>query len=209
MKTNENKVKISTTNAKLGGKILSVNLPPIATCRSDAPCAKLCYARKGNFTYENVRKSHLNNYNIFKEDSNKYFDDIIEYLTNDDIVYKFMRWHSSGDIIDYKYLLGMVKVAESCPQTKFLAFTKKYELVNIYLDLGKEFPSNLKIVFSLWDKNFKVDNKYNLPITCVNFKNKDLNIDFPEFAIPCVGKCYECKACWSLEKGQAVIFNQH
>lgn len=202
-------MKISMTNSKLGGKIPSINLPPLMTCRENAPCAKLCYARKGNWTYENVKKSHRNNLEHFQNDNEDFFNSIIKWINNDDVTYKFFRWHSSGDIVNLTYLMGMIKVARECPQTKFLAFTKKFELVNTYLSINVELPSNLKIVYSAWDKDFKVENPYNLPVTYINFKNSENNADIPEFAIPCVGKCYACKACWSLERGQSVVFNQH
>ena len=32
--------KVSNTNSKLGGQIYSINLPPVVTCRADAPCFK-------------------------------------------------------------------------------------------------------------------------------------------------------------------------
>lgn len=202
------KVNISHTNSKLGGFIPSINLPAGLTCRADAPCQKGCYAKKGNFSYNNVKTSLQNNLDIFNNSPNDYFKQIISELNNEDITYKFFRWHSSGDIINYEYLKGIIKVAEACPQTKFLCFTKKFNLVNMYLEF-KQLPENLRIVFSAWDKDFKVDNPHNLPVTYVNFKNSEKNADIPEYAIPCVGKCYECKACWTLEKGQSVVFNQH
>lgn len=201
-------IKISLTNTKLSGEIPSVNLPPLQTCRKNAPCAKLCYARKGNFRFSNVQKSLMHNYALYQMDSEKYFNDIIRFL-NGLVSYKYFRFHSSGDIVDYNYLLGMIKVAKKCKNVKFLCFTKKFEIVNQYLDNGEKIPSNLKIVFSAWDKNFKIDNPHNLPTTYVNFKNKELNPNIPKLAIPCLGKCYECQACWSLRKGQSVVFNQH
>lgn len=202
-------MKISITNSKLGGKIPSINLPPLITCIKDAPCSKLCYARKGNWNYENVKKSHRNNLEHFNKDAKDFFDNIISYLNDDDVVFKFFRWHSSGDIVNLSYLIGMVRVAKECPQTKFLAFTKKFDLVNSYLSIYGELPKNLKIVYSAWNRDFKVENPYNLPVTYVSFKNEKENPQIPEFSIPCVGKCYECKACWSLERGQSVVFKQH
>lgn len=200
-------MKISLTNSKLGGKIPSLNLPT-TICRGDAPCKKECYANKGNWKYKNVQQSLQNNLNEFLEDGEKFFNGIIDYLNNDDITFKFFRWFSSGDIVNYEFLMGMVKVANATPQTKFLCFTKKFDLVNTFLDFN-ELPSNLKIVFSGWDKNFKVENPYSLPTTWVNFKDQSKNADIPEFAIPCKGSCQTCKACWSLEKGQSVYFDQH
>ena len=60
-------VHISTTVSKLGASIPTVNLPPIITCRPDAPCAKCaeegggCYTLRGHFIYPNVKKSLQNN----------------------------------------------------------------------------------------------------------------------------------------------------
>lgn len=204
-----NSINISTTNSKLGGFIPSLNMPQGITCRHDAPCLVGCYAKRGNFTYNNVKQSALDNLKAFKEEPEKFFEAIINYLNNGDISYKFFRWHSSGDIVNVKYLKGMVRVAEACPRTKFLCFTKQFGFVNMYIAVKGELPQNLHIVFSAWDKDFKVINPYNLPTTYVNFKDESKNPKIPEFAIPCIGKCYECKSCWSLEKGQSVVFNQH
>lgn len=203
------KITISTTNSKLGGFIPSINLPAGLTCRATAPCQKGCYAKKGNWLYKNVKQSLLNNLEAFNESADEYFDYIINYLNNGDISYKFFRWHSSGDIVNLEYLKGIVRVAKECPQTKFLCFTKKFNLVNMYLEFNPNLPENLHIVFSAWDKNFKVNNPFNLPVTYINFKDSSKNAEIPEFAIPCIGKCSECKACWSLVKGQSVVFNQH
>ena len=202
-------MKISLTNSKLGDKIPSLNLPIEGTCRVDAPCRKSgCYAKKGNWIYKNVQESLKQNLKEFLTDPDKFFNDIINWINNDDVTYKFFRWFSSGDIVNYKFLKGMVRVAYSCPQTKFLCFTKKFNLVNCYLEFG-DLPENLRVVFSGWDKDFKVDNPFNLPITYINFKDKSKNAKIDEYAIPCTGSCRTCKACWSLQKGQSVYFNQH
>lgn len=203
-------MKISLNNSKLGDKIPSLNLPAVITCRKNAPCIKKCYARRGNFArYPNVKQSLVNNLKDYLEDSNKFFNDIIEFLNNGDILYRFFRWFTSGDIVDETFLSGMVRVANECPQTKFLCFTKKFEMINDYLKNNGSFPSNLKVVLSAWDKTFKVDNPYNLPMTYVFFRKQENNADIPEFAIPCQGHCKECKACWSLQNGQFVYFNEH
>jgi hypothetical protein len=202
-------IKITTTNSKLGGFIPQINLPALVTCRKNAPCAKYCYARKGNFTFPKVQESIQNNLNEFLNDSKGYFKQIIDFLNNGEIIYKFFRWHSSGDIVNAEYLKGMVEVAKKCKHTKFLAFTKKFEIVNEYLASGEKLPKNLSIVFSAWDKTFKVDNPFNLPMTYVFFKKEENNADIPEFSFPCNGSCQNCKACWNLKKGQSVYFHQH
>ena len=202
-------IKITTTNSKLGGFIPQISLPPIKTCRKNAPCAKYCYACKGTSTYKKVQESRQINLDEFMADPNGYFEQIIDYLNNGDIIYKFFRWHVVGDIVNKEYFDGMIRVAKKSKHTKFLAFTKKFEIVNEYLASGEKLPKNLSIVFSAWDKTFKVDNPFNLPMTYVFFKKQENNPNIPEFAFPCAGNCSECKACWNLKKGQSVYFNQH
>lgn len=46
---------VSNTNSKLGGQILSINMPAGITCRPDAPCYKGCYAKHGHWMYNNVQ----------------------------------------------------------------------------------------------------------------------------------------------------------
>ena len=203
------KITVSFKSKKLG-RIPSLNIQPILTCRKGAPCSSLCYARKGTFNYKNVVKSHMDNYIAYNENQKDFFKQINDILNNDVIIYKYFRWHMSGDIIDMNYLYGMIDLANKNKKTKFLAFTKKFDLVNMYLEAsGKKLPKNLIIVFSAWDINFNVPNPHNLPIAYVNFKNKDLNPDIPHNAKKCNGDCTTCRICWNLKSGESTVFNQH
>lgn len=195
---------VSTTNSKLGAQIPCVNLPAIITCRPDAPCAKDgCYALKGNWRFTGVQASLKKNLDAYLSDSEKYFHEI-QIKT---ALSTYCRWHSSGDMVDINYLEGMCKVARKNKNTKYLCFTKKFEVVNLYVGSGKKIPSNLKIVFSAW-KEFIPYNPYNFPMTYLKDKNTPQGA-IPETAIPCSGHCPECLACWGLKKGQAVYFKKH
>lgn len=204
-----NNITISLTNSKLGGMIPSINLPPIKTCRPGAPCARLCYAMKNKWRCPNVQASRENNYQQYLKDPDGYFASIRQFLTSGLVNYKFFRFHSSGDIPDCGYLERMVKLAAEVPQTKFLAFTKRFEMINGAVDQGLTIPDNLRFVFSAWDRNFEVPNPHNFPVTYVDFCDKSKNADIPQLAIPCIGSCEKCQACWSLHKGQSVVFHQH
>lgn len=198
-------VHVSTTVSKLGASIPTVNLPPIVTCRADAPCFKDCYARRGHFRYKNVQNSMENNLLAYQENPKLFFSMIAEVWQN----FLRARWFSAGDIVDMDFLRGMCWVARKCPKTKILCFTKKYELINQFLDEKHKIPENLHIVFSRW-KDFPCDNKYNLPETWVFFpKEKEINQLIPSDAIPCSGKCSQCSSCWTLKKGQCVVFKKH
>lgn len=199
-------IHISTQNRKLGVAIPSINLPAITTCRANAPCRKGCYACKGTFLYSNVQRSMQNNLDIFNECPKTYFKQIQAYLTM--IPYKYFRWHSSGDIVNKKYLLGMIDTANKCKQVKFLCFTKKFEIVNDYLKNGGVIPKNLTIVFSNWGL-WKCQNEYNLPTTWVKFDKETIDCEIPKNAFECSGNCETCQMCWKLKQGQSVYFHKH
>lgn len=198
---------ISTSNEKLG-VIPSINLP---TCVcGNAPCrGKGCYACKGHWLYPNVQKSLEENLTEFVTDSDKFFDNVIKAVNGGLVIYKYFRWFASGDIVNEKFLNGMVKVATKCKQTKFLCFTKKFSIVNNYIHNGGTIPQNLKIVFSGWDKNFEIVNPFNFPVAYIDFKDKTKNPEIPFLSFPCNGDCSTCLACWKLKPGQSVKFNQH
>lgn len=199
-------MRITNGNSKLSASIPSINLPAGITCRKDAPCCKGCYAKKGTFLYKGVQQCYMENLEHFKRDAKDYFDSIIRNLTNGLVIYRYVRWHSSGDIVDYNYLDGMCRVAEACKEINFLCFTKQYEMINKWVLFGDKIPKNLHIVFSGWDENWHFDNPYNFPVAWVRFKGDKR--DFSN-AKQCTGKCYECMECWKLKKGESVVFDKH
>lgn len=93
------KIHISTTNEKLGGQIASINMPAGITCRPDAPCARLCYAMRGNYRFQNVQKAHAENLAAYREDPDGFFDAVADCTR----LFRFVRWHASGDIVDAEY----------------------------------------------------------------------------------------------------------
>ena len=194
---------VSNTNSKLGAQILSINMPAGTTCRPDAPCYKGCYAKHGHWLYNNVQKSLQENLEHYKENPKLFFDSIAAQTA----LSRFVRWSSSGDIVDPEYFEGMCKVARKNKETHYLCFTKKYEIVNSYLDSGKKIPKNLTIVFSAWS-GWLPENPYHLPTTYVY--GKDFRNDLiPKDSIPCRGSCEKCQACWQLKKGMSVWFVKH
>ena len=199
---------VTFSNIKLGGKIPQLNMPYLVSCREDAPCKKECYCTHGNMAFSTVRNSHLEKYNLYKENPQAFFNKIDAELGLGD--YKYFRWHSSGDIVDEKYLELMCWLARRHPRTLFLCFTKKYELVNGYLDKHKK-PSNLTLVLSNWGA-WKVENPHNLPMSFVQFGDSfdDLK-NLPLFAYECGGSCENCDGfhCWHMSKGQNVVFHKH
>lgn len=207
------RVHISRGNTKLGTDIPSVNLPAGMTCRPDAPCFKKCYARKGRFLFPHVRELAETNLQIWREAPLQYEREVMIAAFKA----KFFRWHSSGDIPDAEYMEMIVRVAQHIPDTKFLCFTKQYELVNAYIEAAGDLPSNLSIIFSSWG-DWKPDNPYGLPVAYIRFKHDDEAI--PDRAVKCPKYCGDCVttgcSCWDLKRGfyedgevDCVVFDEH
>ena len=196
------KVTISKGNKKMGA-IPSVSLPPIITCAAGCKCAKKCYAAKLCRIYKNVKQSYDNNLACYKESPTAYFNQIKEAAATT----RFFRWHVSGDIISELYLYNMVKVAQDLPGTKFLAFTKCYDIVNRFMNY-ETIPDNLQIIFSEWE-GMDMPNPHNLPIAHVIFKGTEPADNWKI----CGGNCAFCACsgigCWELKKGDHIAFYEH
>lgn len=199
------KPRISIKVHKLG-PIPSIGIP-LCTCRDDAPCktSGKCYAMHGKYKTKSVQKGLMNNYLAYKENPDYFF----EKIAVDVMPYRFFRWFTSGDIVDARFLEGMVYVAKKARHTKFLAYTKKFSIVNDYLRNGGKLPKNLKIIFSGWGANFPILNPFDLPTSHVIFKDPAENVNIPEGFYHCSGKCNECAMCWKLKNGEAVAFEEH
>lgn len=207
------RVYVSTSISKLGSMIPSVNLPPVVTCRNDAPCRRGCYGLHGRFAYTKAVQIYRRNLARYLADPDGYFSDIEAWLHLNPA--RYFRWHSTGDIVDPYYLDKMVELAEKHRDMKFLCFTKKYEYVNDYITEVREIPNNLTIVFSAWGL-WIPENPYHLPMSYVRLKNKVGEKNIPKNAIQCSGNCGECVSglqnCWNLKPGypvQSVVFRQH
>lgn len=199
----EYKVTISKGNIKMG-EIKSVSLPPIMTCAENCTCAKKCYAARMYRRYKNVKDSYNRNFEIFNNNPNEYWEQVNDALCTS----RFFRFHVSGDIPTYDYLLGMVNAAKNNPHCDILVFTKRYSFVNKMLDNGVEIPKNLHILFSEWS-GMHMENPHNLPVAHVIFKGEEPKANWNI----CNGNCLECakkgQNCWTLENGEHVAFYEH
>lgn len=203
MENKNNIVSISKGNRKMG-EIKSVSLPPVLTCAENCTCAKKCYAMRMYCMYKQTKAAYDRNLEIFTTDPDSYWEQVNDSLCTS----RFFRFHVSGDIPTYNYLLGMIKSARNNPHCDILVFTKKYNLVNTALDNNVEIPSNLHILFSEWP-GMPMSNPHNLPIAHVIFKGEEPEANWNI----CTGNCLECakhnKNCWALKNGEHVAFHEH
>ena len=196
-------VSISKGNSKMGA-IPSVSLPAIITCNPNAPCFKLCYAKKIANLRKTVKTAYDRNFEILTTNPGAYWLQVKAAA----ITTRFFRYHVSGDIPNMEYFENMVQTANELPATMFLAFTKQYHIVNEYLNNGGTIPTNLKMIFSNWGA-WKCDNPHSLPECEVILKG---NEPAPNWKI-CGGNCTECACrgigCWELKNGETIAIYQH
>lgn len=201
------KIKISSGNIKMGS-IESVSLPAGVTCRPGCLCYDKCYAHKLERIRKNVRESYESNYKLLLEDPDTYWREVNASV----MLNTFFRFHVSGDIVDMDYLCNMVAVAMANPHCQILCFTKKYELINEFVEdeTNPILPVNLHIIFSIWD-GIPCYNPHNFPEAHVRYRDGHTTARFD--AYECAGNCTECAlvncGCWVLEKGEQIVFDEH
>ena len=199
------KTAIVKGNIKLGeGNTWNVNLPPIMTCQ-DMPCYKegCCYNGKAWRLWPSVRKSWMNNWNHYKENPVKFFNDIILRIRRAKKPPKFFRWHAAGEIPDQNYYDGMVMVAELFPHIKFLAFTKNYSLAWGII------PKNFQVVISAWPGvRLPKVLRDRFPVAWMEDGREKR---YKRNPVACSGFCPTCRhACWGLSKMKRdVVFPRH
>ena len=209
-KTNE--VSISCVNSKTGPLCNDLALPT-CTCREDAPCkATGCYCMKGRQTMSKVVAAYTRNLRLYNADQEDFWEQVRFKVKHRP--FPLFRFFDCGDIADYDFFLGMIDLAKEFPDIKFMSFTKKYEIVNKWIDENGDLPENLNVVFSVWHIGWKVINPHNLPVAYVDFKDKTLNPEFPEGITSCPNEkdktitCSICRKCWD-KRIKAVKFTQH
>lgn len=205
-KTNE--ISMSNNNSKTGKACLNIAFP-VVTCREDAPCKATCYACKGCQQIAVVQGAYYRNLRLYHDNPENFFEQVYCKIKFSGL--PKVRWFDSGDIPDADFFAKAIELCNKTPNTKHMMFTKKYEIVNEYIDKNGKLPDNLNILFSAWDKLWDVPNPHGLGIAYVDFDEKRLNPEFPKNTFVCPGRattCSACGACWS-KRLKAVVFHQH
>lgn len=203
-----NEISMSNKNSKTGAACLNIAFP-VCTCREDAPCKKTCYACKGCQQIAVVQGAYYRNLRLYYDDPDNFFEQVYCKVKFSGL--PKVRLFDSGDFPDAEFLDRLVEVCKKTPNTKWMAFTKKYWIVNEYIDKNGDLPKNLNIMFSAWDIFWEVPNPHGLGVAYVDFNDKRLNPEFPRNAFRCPGRestCSACGACFS-KKLKAVVFHEH
>ena len=188
------KLFISKGNNKLG-KIPNISLPPVITCINSFYCKQDCYALRIYIRTPIAKQRWDENYKLLKNNIIKYFLDLADYLHDNKPEY--FRYHVAGDIINNNYFALMLSIADLNPNTKFLAFTKNFNL-NF-----SDIPDNLSIILSIFP-NMPIP-KIDLPKAWMQDGTENR---IPSDAIICKKKCDSCGKCWHLKelKKDVILF---
>ena len=215
-------VTLTLGNSKLG-RVLNISLPPTVSCDTSMPCfmRNQCYAMKRAYNrYGTVREAWNGNWNVWMDRPIDYFRAIKAAVakTKPDL----FRWHTGGDIpctgsttLDALsgspsvwYIDGMRYIAYHFPDTKFLAFTKRYDVARAF---RKRMPAlnNLSIVLSAWP-GVPLDGRTRRawPV-CYIYDPKNPDPRIPKSAYKCPGSCDKCRVCFGLKPGEAVVIKKH
>lgn len=203
-----NEICANNNNRKLGKACISVPFP-VTVCNPEAPCFQKCYAQHGCQGFANVQGAYYRNLRLYNNNADDFFEQLHYKIKWSGL--PMVRFFDSGDYPDAEFLQRSVELAKQFPNVKFMAFTKKYHLVNEYLDNGGKLPDNYNIVFSAWDALWEVPNPYGLPVAYVKFKEERFTPAIPKNAFHCPGRessCSMCGVCWN-RKVKAVYFDEH
>lgn len=133
----------------------------LGSCRGCCDgCEKHCYAINGARQHHNaVLPSTIKNLILYRKDPDRFYTEIDASLSAWKAVEgdeKVFRWHASGEIEDYAYLELMMRLAENHPEINFYSYTKRFEMIERYLDEHNgEFPTNFVWNLSVWKDNLE------------------------------------------------------
>ena len=224
-------ISLAKGNSKLGSGVYAFNLIPgnkplstkakgqltnvRGTCGGCCDgCENFCYAVSDARRFHNtVIPSAGKNTVIMRHNMDDGFIQLKSNLMKKKA--KVLRYHSSGEIESYNYLLHMVKLAVELPDVKFYFYTKRFGFIEKYLNECGELPKNLICNISEWKGN---TNGYNL--TGLNRFVYDDGTD-PKLAkvfhCPAVDKnghktgitCDYCGRCFSGNNGHITAVYDH
>lgn len=167
---------------------------PIYDCANCKYCAPTCYALKAYKQYPIVKKAWDKNSKAIRgENYGKLYNEISDFLIRRNP--SLFRIHVAGDFINQGNLELWAMIANDFPHTKFLAFTKCFDLD--FSDL----PPNLQIIFSMYPN--QPDDAPSGPRAWVQDGSEDR---IPENAIECGGLCENCGMCWELSSIKRDVF---
>jgi len=184
---------ISALKCITGGKLYEIE---------GSVCNK-CYARRGNYLYDNVKNAHDFRLNAFNHPN---FVLAMATVINATESSGYFRWFDSGDLQSEKMLAQICEIASLCGRIKFWLPTKEISIVSSYIKKGNKVPKNLNIRLS----SYMIDGPafttlaQSLGVTTSTVVRNGWTCRAPKQN----NKCLDCRLCWST-KVKNVAYRYH
>lgn len=213
-------LNVSEGNSKTGEKCINFNFSIESTCDHNCECYKdgICYAESGCYLFSDNQAKYSENIKFFKNTDNETFCKAVQ-IAIDNYKYNLFRFFTCGDIPNKRFIDCMVKIAKDNPGIKFWSYTKKYNIVNNWIDENGLLPDNLVIIFSHWMNKdgtyFEMNNKHNLPTSEFIPFGKEHLAEIVTHICPCSdpsikATCATCDhPCYKLNKGESMALLEH
>lgn len=196
--------KLLTWNKTL--QCWTFNIPAGTTCEGASPwCAKYCYAKKGNWRYENVRKRANEKLTItlnppaFMERLSFELNKIAENG------YNVVRIHSSGDFYSVDYFRTWLDIAKEHNNITFFCYTKQWRVDGWYEILKEGSRINNFHVLCSYDETMKSRPKRWMKIARVSDDWNQVNC---KKQLNKKQSCATCRMCFD-SKVRRIVFYPH
>lgn len=187
---------VSLKNTKIG-PVPNLSLTPGESCVPDVPCfTDGCYALNSYNRFPNVKTAWDSNLLFYKQYPDKFFLELDEWLKK----WKPPRFRVfvGGDFPDQDFYIWLNRIIAIHPDTKFLAFTKRYDYP---FNMGHR-AVNFNIILSVWPK-FDLPVNRSLPWAWLEEDPRK-----PEEYFRCGGGCENCGyTCW--DTTGPIVFPKH
>lgn len=184
--------------SKLDG-IRSWSLQALETCPGSreldtgllVPSCQGCYARDGNYRFDNVKEPRLENRDDWKRDS--WVDDMVSEMDND----RYFRWFDSGDCYDIRLAHKILEVMERTPWVKHWMPTRmhKFDKFREVLADMASLPNVVVRHSSDAVDGSLISSEYSSTITPTPDFETEADKVCPSWSQD--GKCKGCRDCWS------------
>lgn len=218
---------IASGNTKTGNDhVLCYGHSIPLTCDNTCECytEKVCYGCTGNYVRYPVNQLYLADNLLYLM---TYGYEAMTQAIIDEIKRthcKYYRWFTVGDIRNLEFIEMMVNVGKACPNVKFWGYTKKYMLVNHYIETrmngdAETFLRYTGLIFSHWRNKdgsfFKMINPYNMPTSEFIPFGMETEAEKANHICPCSNpdvyeNCCNCSnPCYELKLGQSMALLEH
>lgn len=190
---------ITKGNSKLGKNVYHFSIPIDVSCQPTKWCYNNCYAKKGRFIFGAVKRKGFHNWKLVK--SPNFVPTLISEIQK--VKPKLFRIHIYGDFFSKEYIAQWKEIVKANPDTQFLAYSRRKDLVVELEDLNS--LPNINIYESVDDsRQLKRMPNFKTAAVVPSLWQQQLNT-----AVTCPQKCEPCgHICWSKDQPN-ILFHQH